>query len=245
LKNEVIKFFPDLVVLFFLPGNDIEDVSRKTAPDLIRPFYHISKSGKLTLDTNFVEMREYKIKCLINLFKQHSILISLICERYNSYKLKKQESIKSTSNAKKGEVLSEKIEGSLSLCTDKPYPRYLRNYKLNKLLIRAISDYCKNRGIRFMLVTIDIAAYVPEIEKKYKTIDPTFDAYFFEDDLKSFANNINIEYIGLQRIFRRYFENTGSYLHWEQYKGHWNYEGHKVVSNALIHKLSTILCLIN
>lgn len=43
LKNCVSQFYTDMVVLFFSP-NDIEDVSRETAGDLIRPFYHISES---------------------------------------------------------------------------------------------------------------------------------------------------------------------------------------------------------
>ena len=34
LQNDAIKFDPDLVILFFLPGNDIEDVSKETATDI-------------------------------------------------------------------------------------------------------------------------------------------------------------------------------------------------------------------
>jgi len=71
LKNDVIQFFLDIVILFFYAGNDIIDVSKKTAPDLIMLFYYISESGELMLDTSFIELREFKIKCFINSFKQH------------------------------------------------------------------------------------------------------------------------------------------------------------------------------
>jgi len=239
LKNEVVKFSPDMVVLFFFPVNDIKDVSRETAGNLIRPFYNVSKNGKLILDTSFVEKREFKIKCLINWFKQHSALISLLCERYNSYKMQKQARAESMTDAKRKKTIQKKIEGYLSICTDKPAARYLRGYQLNKILIKAMWKYCKDKEIRFMLVTIDTPVYIPGEEKKYKLIDPTFDANFFEDDLKSFAKSINIEYLGLQRIFRQSFENKGIPLHWEH--GHWNYEGHKIVANALIDKIISIL----
>ena len=100
-----------------------------------------------------------------------------------------------------------------------------------------MSEDCNEKGIKFVLVTIDSDAYIPEVEKMYKAIDPTFDANYFEDDLKDFAISLNIEYLGLQRIFKQAYQNTSVPLHW----GHWNYEGHKVVSNALTDKLKSII----
>lgn len=237
LKKYVVEFSPDMVVLFFIPQNDIEDVCRETAPDLIHPFYNISERGELILDTSFVELREFKLKCFINVFKQHSALISLLCERYNSYITQKRARAKSMPRVKGEEILPEKLEGYLTLCTDNPDFTYLINYKLNKILIKAIAEYCKAKDIRFILVTIHNDAYMPEVEKQYKLIDLTFDANFFEDDLRNFSKSINIEYLGLQRIFRQHFKNKGVSLHW----GHWNYEGHKVVANALTNKLKQII----
>jgi len=237
IKNCVTQLSPDMVILFFLPSNDIEDVHRETAPDLIRPFYHISESGELMLDTNFVEMREFKLKCYINWFKQHSALISLLCERYNFYKRQKRSKAKSGANAKRGEISPKKLAGYLSLCTDNTNAAYFRNYKHNKILINAIAEYCKEKGIQFMLITINTNAYIPEVENKYKLIDPTFNPNFFEDDLGNFTQSINVEYLGLQRKFRESYENRGVFLHWR----HWNYEGHKVVANMLADKLKSII----
>lgn len=226
LNNHVEQFSPDMVLVFFLPSNDIEDVTRETAKRIMRPFYNISKNGELILDTSFVEMRGYKIRCYINYFKHHSALISLLCERYSAYR-----------KASRTEMSPEKIEGFLSLCTKKPNATYLKNYQLNKILIKAMSDYCKEKRIRFMIVCLDISTYIPEDEKKYITIDPTFNTNFFEDDLKNYAKLLNVEYLGLQRIFRQAYKSNPIPLHW----GHWNYEGHKVVANALAAKLKSII----
>jgi hypothetical protein len=237
LKKYVVEFSPDMAVLFFVPQNDIEDVSKETAVDLLRPFYHISEGEELILDTNFVKMQEFKLKCYVNWFKQRSALISLLCERYNSYKKLKQARAKSIPRIKRGEILPERLKGYLTLCTENPEAAYLRNYKLNKILIRGMAEYCKTKDIRFILVTINNDAYMPEIEKQYKLIDSTFDANFFEDDLGDFSKLISIEYLGLQRIFRDYFENNGVSLHWN----HWNYEGHNLVADALTKKLKSII----
>lgn len=230
LENHVEQFFPDMVILFFTPGNDIQDVSRETAPNILRPFYNSSKENKLVLDTGFTETREFKTKRSINWLKQRSVLISLLCERYNAYKQKKQ--IKSKKITRNRYV---NIEGYLSLCTDNPDLAYVRNYELNKRLIEAIAGYCNEREIVFMLAVINTDAYMPEIEKRYRTINPTFNANFFENNLQKFAKAQNIKYLGLQRIFRQFFEDTNVSLHW----GHWNYEGHRAVANALVGKLKS------
>ena len=105
------------------------------------------------------------------------------------------------------------------------------------MLIKVMSEYCKDEGIKFILVTVDNDAYIPKFEEQYKAIDPTFNTNFFEDDLKNYATSLNIEYLGLQRMFRQAYENTGTPLHW----GHWNYQGHKLVANALANKLRPLI----
>jgi len=237
LRNRVAKFSPDMVLLFFTPGNDIDEVRRETAGNLLRPFFNISKRGELILDTSFSETGAFKIKSFIKPFKQHSALISLICERYRAYQLAKQSKNKTKSKTNGRGNLPKKIKGYLSLCTDNPELKYLKSYQLNKILIKAMSEYCKEKGMRFMLVCIDIIVYIPENEKKYKEIDSTFNANFFEDDLEDYAKLLNIECLGLQRIFRRSYERNSVDLHW----GHWNYHGHKVVGESLTHKLVSII----
>ena len=237
LKNEVPEFSPDMVVLFFLAGNDIRDVSRETAPGLVRPFYEVLDNGELRLDTSFTDMRGYKIRSLINNMKRKSAILSLISDRYNAYTRNRQLRKKKIHGDQETDNGLGLLNGSLSLCTNNPDQAYLRSYSLNKLLIKAISEYCQQRGIRFMLVTIDNIAYIPDIEAKYRSIDPSFDANFFEDDLRKYSKLLGIEYLGLQRIFRQAYVNTGTELHW----GHWNYQGHEVVADALTNRLRTII----
>jgi len=236
LKKQITQFSPNRVILFFLPENDLTEISRETTFELLRPFYHLSPNGELMLDTSFVDTREFRIKQWINFFTHHSALITLLGERYNLLQaqglIRKKEK---EHDQKRGQA--EKIERYLSLCTDKADRTYLENYQLSKRLIRAMADYCNERNIRLMLVTIDTPAYLPEMEAKNKDMDASFNANFFEDDLKKFAASINIDYLGLQRIFRESYEKKKVHLHW----GHWNYQGHQVVGKALADKLRSII----
>lgn len=234
LKNDVVQFSPDMVLLFFFPGNDISDMNRVTASHIKRPFYDISTNGELLLDTSFSKTSHYKIKRLINLFKQHSALINLIGERYYGYKEQRRIKAQDIVNAQSKKSMPK----FLTLCTSNQDARYVKNYQLNKRLIKAMAEYCNKNEIRFMLVTVDVKnTYTPDDEKIYKDMDPTFNTDYFEDDLGEFARSLNIDHLGLQRIFRENYEKNGVSLHW----GHWNYEGHKVVANALAEKLKPIL----
>jgi len=155
------------------------------------------------------------------------------------FQMRKRGNIIGIFGAWPSDTLTGKIKGSLSLCTDNPDERFVHNYRLNKMLITAMAKYCKERAIRFMLVIPDIPTYLPGIENKCKLIDSTFNTYFFEDDMRSFAESIDVEYLGLQRLCRKFFVDNGVELHWEGV-GHWNYEGHKLVADILVKKLAII-----
>jgi hypothetical protein len=254
LKTMVEQFSPDMVMVFFLPLNDIQDVSLKTTTNHLRPFFHVSETGELQLDTSFTQTKEFKTKQFINWFKQHSALISLMTERYNMFQ--NQRMIRAKKQAKqkihKGEAIAEdrpamaashkrqtsaSLPKYLTLCTANPDSTYLDNYRLNKILIKAMADFCKAKNYRFMLVTVNNEAYVPEVENQFKSVDPTFNPNWFEDDMQQFASSIEVQYLGLQRVFQRAYIEKGVPLHW----GHWNYEGHEVAAHVIVEKLKTII----
>lgn len=233
LKNDVMQFAPDMVILFFLPSNDIRDVNKKTSADINRPFYNVSESGELQLDTSFADSSSYKISSFLSRLKLHSALINLIRERYNVYKQQENPNALNIPLTKNAIKSSNENGNFLSLCTNKPDTSASENYNLNKLLIKVMSDYSKEHGIRFMLVTTNIHSYAYPIQR--------YNPNFFEDDLGEYSNSLNIEYMGLQRVFREYYITTGNYLDWLEGYGHWNYLGHKVVADNLTNKLEEII----
>ncbi len=236
LQRDVIRFSPDMVILCFYPGNDIDDISKETAPELDRPFYQVTGDGQLRLDTSFTNAKRYKLRCLINKFKQHSALISLIGDRYNMFERLRRTQQKQSEQ--KSTAPPGSITGHYSLCTAHPLPSALRSYQLNKLIIKAMAEFCRTRGIAFMLVVLYEETYLPSYEEELKRVDATFDPYFFEDDLKTFAEELGLHFLGLQRVFRNHYTATGHRLHWV----HMNYEGHEVAAQALVTALDTILC---
>jgi len=235
LKSDVRMFSPDMVIVMFFPCNDITDINKATSFHFDRPFYNIAESGELILDTSFSKTREFKVRSIVNMFQRKSALLSLIAERYVAYKSTRFERIHLSEKEKK--TGPDEIGGYLSLCTEKPEPKYLQSYYFNKLLIRRMAGYCRDMGSDFMLVCMATPTYIPKNEKKYISMDSTFDSNFFEDDLEQYTKTLGVEYLGLQRVFRQAYESKRTKLHW----GHWNYQGHEVVAEALINKLHSVV----
>ncbi len=268
LEKDAAPFQPDMVILFFFPPNDISDIARPTALGTLRPFYREDQDGKLVLDTSFNRTWAYRVRSWVSRLKNHSALVSLLAERYTAFQIqrgiyKRHSSFPhgfrresdprlKRSGMTEGELKSaDSIRGYLSLCTARPEAGYLENYRLNKRLIREMAGFCRGRGIRFLLAVIDIPAALPEVEAYYRKMDSSFNPFFFDDDLAAFAGELGVESVGLGRIFRRVYLETGDSLHWagrggeaaaasqgrEIHTGHWNERGHEIVSRVLAEKL--------
>jgi hypothetical protein len=231
LKEEVVRFSPDLVAVLFWPQNDIADMRRSTAFNPLRPFFEVSENGELILDTSFNQARRYKLKKALVPFKTRSALISLILERYNTLRSRTRE--RSVTGPEQAQT---NLTGYLRLYTARPDSVYSENYKLNKLLIKEMAEYCRIREITFLLICASPVYQTEDISRREK-VDSTFRADFFDADLKVHADSLQIEYLGLHDGFKSYYEETGRSLNW----AHWNYAGHRVAAGELSRKLSGIL----
>lgn len=227
LQRDVLPFQPDLVVLFFFPYNDIRDVSKALAPDALRPFFSLDPNGELVLDTSFNRTWAFRLRRWINPVKRRSALVSLLVERWNAQG-------RNRARAAKAAARPDSL-GYLSLCTARPDPRFVEAFDLNKRLIVTMA---RTLGTgRMMLVTMESAGWKPEDEAAQKAIDPSFDAFCFEQALGKLASSEGIHHIGLQTVFREDWERNRRALHW----AHYNQAGHELVGAALADGIERVL----
>ena len=71
-----------------------------------------------------------------------------------------------------------------------------------------MAKYCKKKKIKFILVCID-AVYTSKVIEANKSRDSTFNKDFFDNDLKNFSSSIDIEYLGLHKPFKEFYEKEG------------------------------------
>ncbi len=243
LENEVFKFDPDLVILFFYPPNDIMDVHQDTAGEPLRPFPIFEQDGSLRLDTSFNQSSAYKIKSFLAPIKNNSALISTIVKKIRVYR--------ATRSLKQIDPDQRRITSYLSLATMTPDEEYARNYRINKKLIEAMRDICADKEVEFLLVSIDTPDYRNEVADLLREIDQSFRRDFYALDLAEFSLGSGMSYLDLQSVFRAHYEEKGTDLHFSPrggwlagpipmgfgHEGHWNYTGHQVVAGALVSKI--------
>ena len=53
LRHYVWDYSPDIVLMAFLPGNDVRNNSKELEPEKLRPFFRL-RDGELELDRSFL-----------------------------------------------------------------------------------------------------------------------------------------------------------------------------------------------
>jgi len=228
LLQDVAKYEPDLVVLFFYPGNDIRDIHPETS-DTARPFFSINDENELILDVSFRETNSYRLRSWLNPLQRHSALVSLVVARLVTARQTRriQESV---SFDRTGASLA----AYQTLAGSHPQQRYLDNYSLCKRLIARMVEFCRARGTQFLLVCMPEAYKASEFSA-LQEIDPRFDRHFFEDDLRRYAELLQVHFLSLQTPFEEAAA-KGQELRWV----HWNYAGHRLVADVLMRRIRNI-----
>ena len=216
----------DLIVLVFVPHNDIADMSRETTDNVMRPFVRAAGDGTFAIDNSFAASAEYRAKRRVNALKQRSALVSLLAERYNAWRLARRHARNTPAGDDGG------IVGALTLCTDAPDPGLAAAYDLWRRVFLGAADELRREGeTELLLVTVPVVYDAGEVDR-YRRADPTFDPGFFDRDLSGRYG----PYLGLQGAFEERSRATGRRLHW----AHWNYDGHRLVGGLLARRVAEI-----
>jgi len=228
LLDDVLRFQPELVLLFFFPGNDVAEVRRETAPYPLRPFFHVDERGELQLDTSFAESPGFRVRKGIDGLKRRSVLVSLMADRWNRLARRQPQP------ASPSEILASTY---LSLCTGTPFEPLRKGFELNQRLILEIAAESRRAGSDFALFTLDNPAFRPAVADSLKEVDPSFDSRCFERALGALADEHGFPHVGLQSVFERVYRQREESMHFGD-DGHWNYAGHHAVADALTDFLS-------
>jgi hypothetical protein len=230
VKNAGEALDADLIVLVFVPLNDIADMTPATTDNLMRPFARTGGDGTVVIDTGFSLSPGYRARTRVNWLKQYSALVSLLAERYNAWRMARRRS--SDERPSEGIASASGVTGALSLCTDSPDSVYVAAYDLWKRVFLDTAEGLRGAGGPEILLTTVPIVYTTEDIARFRDLDPTFDPGFFDRDLSAMYT----PYLRMQDAFESRYRATGRPLHW----AHWNYAGHRLVGMRLARRIAVM-----
>ena len=241
LRKRVWRYNPDIVVLAVFIGNDVSDNHFDLAESLksLRPYYKV-KDGKLVRDPRYPDPKQIKKDQVVIEFVNHSRLLQLLKEvslRRHSWQVRRDE----PPPRRKPKI----VDGVFS---PPKTTKWSEAWDTTEKLILTISDEVRDRNKEFFMLIIPEPIQVhPKSELRNAFIEKLGleNLFYPETRLASLAKSNAIPFLSLTAELLSYGESNNVYLYGFESSnlgtGHWNEEGHLVVSNLLASSLKPML----
>ncbi len=244
LRSRVWKYDPDLVLLAFLPGNDVRNNSRALEKDPLRPYF-VFRDGRLELDNAF----QSKFGGLTNdqravvdrkRFKWSDRLI--LVQLWNRIVLLRKEKAKPP-------PAPQVIEAGLDEKVFRPPPDadWAESWRVTEALLGLMGEEVRSHGARFLVVTLTSGVQVlpDRAEREREMAEFGASAPDYPDRRVAEAcRERGIPVLMLVRGMREYAERNRVYLHGFGKKpgyGHWNEVGHRVAGERMADAVAELL----
>lgn len=232
LRSSAIAYRPDLVLLQFTNGNDLQDNSAALAAEKNRPFFKPDALGGLQLDASFATSPAHTRRA-------SGVLETLRGASDASRVLQLLHAVRSAPLLGTAHA-TETLEAGLARAPLAPPadPAWERAWRVTEGLIAKIDEFARIRGARFAVLTVPYAIQVhPD-----RALRESVQAQLGVDDL--FYPDRRIEALARDRGFTAIalappMQARGELLHGFDGKGmgHWNARGHDVASEIIAEEL--------
>jgi hypothetical protein len=227
LRHVARDFRPDLVVLCFLPNNDVADHVPEMASSLRnRPFFHL-EGDSLRLDRSRLRPDRGPVAWL----RRNSRLFGWVTTQIRVVRTNLRQRTESRAGA-------TGIPHWLQLYVEQPDSTWARAWNLTERLIVATRDEARRQGADFLLVCLTSGLQVhpqaraswPRWREWERQAALTLDAP--ERRLTRLASERSVDFVPLLPVMRAEAERGGQPLH-IGWTGHWNSAGHAAAARAL------------
>ena len=247
LKQKVIHYSPDIVVLAFLTGNDIRNNSKELEGSP-RPFF-IKKGSEYVLDESFRESdyfakrSSFVARALVGM-ADYSRLVQLLNKVRTNLRTRAKVQTHSGSQA------SSKVELGLDseIYRAPTSPEWIEAWQVTEYLFKEFAKEVESQGAQFLLVTLSNGIQVdPRVEERRRMLDALeVDDLFYPDRrVEQFCNENDIPVLVLAPLLRQMAEKEMISLHGFQntgpFKGHWNQNGHRLAGELISKRILELL----
>lgn len=239
LRHYVWDYEPDLVLLAFTTGNDVQNNYPPLEPVKARPFFHL-KNDRLELDTSFREHPDY--------LKAHSGWTRLKVNLINRSRI--LQVLNELKNHRSAEVRS--VPGEIGL-SDKIYLEPVQDnwreaWTLTEALLIQMHHELQEKQTLFVVATLTNGIQVhphADVRNDYCRRLGVPDLFRPERRIQEVGARTGFAVIALAEPMRAYAEQNQCFLHGFENtvpgEGHWNVEGHQVAGRLLAERICQLL----
>lgn len=264
LREQVWKYSPDVVMLAVTTNNDIIDNSRVLKKTDKIPYF-VYRDNQLTLDESFRNSRVFlgwqsPINRFARWFRDHSRVAQAAVEGHRGFKIwlaswranRAESPSAGVTQAKDTGAKPNKDDllflaeqfGTEHLVYLEPInPEWNDAWRITEGLIVAMREEVRNRGARFVVVTLSNNPQVqpePKVREDFKKRWGITDLFYPDNRIKALCMCEQIPVITLAPELQEFAELKNVQLHGfgsSLGNGHWNVSGHRVAGELMAKKL--------
>ncbi|MCA8990945.1 MAG: SGNH/GDSL hydrolase family protein [Planctomycetaceae bacterium] len=237
LESEVWQYKPDMILLQFLPGNDVRNNSRLLEPEYLRPFYQLA-NGHLTLDESFRDSPLFPLpeadgqdtSAKRRLRAKHWLVThSAICSLLYQLRHPPDRAVP---------VVEPGIEAKVFFPPTEP--EWTEAWEITSLVLAKMSESCDAHNAELVVFTANNAiqvhpdqSVIAELASEHQATDVLFPDHKIsevaaENGFRFFSLTLPMRELAQRdHVFFHGFENT------EPGTGHWNAQGHAAAGKLL------------
>jgi len=237
LREKVLDYSPDIVLLTMTVINDISDDSRalKQSDDIP---YFVFSDGHLVLDDSFRTSLKYRLLTSLHdppgWLKERSRVVQVIYQARNAVSLWLQLRAQRNGSAPAAE------SGVSDAIYHEPRNDVWRDaWRVTEALILQMRDEVKEKRARFFVVTLSGPEQVhpdPKQREKFMNKYAIKDLFYPDMRVRDLCVRENIPVLVLAPDLQRYAEQNRTFLHGfgaQIGSGHWNETGHRVAGEMI------------
>lgn len=234
LRHHVWKFNPDIVLLAFLPSNDLRNNSSTLESQTLRPVFELV-DDKLQLDNSFrteppylyAKTNSFRMKMAIINFSRVLQVVQSI--RTGEFATRRAE------NANAGQTTIRDRIGLDDQCFKPPENvEWEHAWKLAERLIEEMNHEVTERGARFAVTVVTSGVQVTpnaELRREYCKALGVDDLNYADNRLKQLGDELEFPVIVLSEVLRQYGQehalDAHGFSNTSPGEGHWNEVGHR------------------
>lgn len=232
LRHRVWDYSPDLVLLAFFTGNDVQNNSRALQKDPYRPYF-VYKNSQLVLDDSFRNAPGFRsqfgpFRMFLSWAVAHSRLLQVVAAANNYISQGNIDGVKSTQMGLDDAIYREP--------TDQVWREA---WQVTEGLIVTMHDEVTAKRAKFFIVTLSNGFQVdpdPALRPQLEHLGVK-DLFYPDYRIKELGEREGISVLTLALAFQQYAEEHKVQLHGFRGQGHWNEEGHRLAGQMIAREL--------